>query len=736
MEILCFFAGVAFYCLKSAYPVGLLFVFLFFRPRVVLIACFLAGIAWCAAHQWWVSTEGFPANAVINQANLHGVIVSIPALRAEKIQFQFLADELNGQAVHGLLLLSCYDHCPVLRAGETWRLVAKLKKPQNLGNPGGFDYVASLDARHIQWTGYTRRGTFLRMQATQASTGLIRLRQHLAEMLNRLDPDPKTIGILQALTLGVSHQIDADTWGLFRRTGTTHLMVISGAHIGLVAGLTYAFIKWLWCRSNRLLCWIPAPRVASLAGLLMAMVYALLAGFGVPAQRALIVCFFMLIRHFFNHRFSVWQAWRYALLAVLVYEPHAVVLPGFYLSFIAVAILIGMNQRSALMGFKKTLCLQLACLLGLMPLTLFCFSYGSMNGFFANLLAIPWVSFVIIPLGLLVTALGTWVPMTWVMLVVTAALKYLLIYLYWIDSLSQVNLTVGFTSFFSPLAMMLAMIILVFIPRVIFFPAVFILALAGGVPGYGRIKEGDVRIDFLDVGQGLAVVVQTAKHILVYDTGVQFYHGGDMGQLVLIPYLRLLGVRWLDQVIISHPDLDHRGGLASLAEKYPIRELLVDNPAVYKNAVSCHDYPAWDWDGVSFRFFPISEGFNGKNNRSCVLQIANRTGKVLLTGDIERAAEKYLVKTYAKQLRSTVMLIPHHGSKTSSTPLFIEAVSPKQAIVSYGFDNRYHFPHQQAMQVYQERQIPVYSTETCGLVRVLLFSRNRIPELQCSYGNK
>lgn len=734
MEILCFFAGVAFYCLKSAYPVGLLLIFIFFRPRVTFGACFLAGLMWSAVHHSWVSSQGAPAEPVINQAALHGEIVSIPASGADKVKFQFLVDELDGKPVRVLVLLSCYDHCPTLRAGETWRLMAKLKKPQNLGNPGGFDYVASLNARHIQWTGYTRRGTFQRTQTIHVSTGLIRLRQRLSEMLADLDPDPKTLGIIQALTLGVSHRISPDTWGLFRRTGTTHLMVISGAHIGLVAGLTYSLFKWFWCCFSRLPRWIPAQRVASLGGLLMAMLYALLAGLGVPAQRALIVCFIMLSRHFFNHRFTVWQAWRYALLVVIVYEPHATTLPGFYLSFMAVAILISMNQRSTLMGFKKTLFLQLACLVGLMPLTLFCFSYGSVNGFFANILAIPWVSFVIIPLGLLVTLLGSWIPMTWVVFVLREATDYLLLYLHWVDAFSMANLTFSLPSFFSPVALMLAMVVLVFIPLISFVPAVFILILAGLLPGHDRIKSGEARIDFLDVGQGLAVVVRTARHVLVYDTGVQFYHGGDMGKLALIPYLQENGIDTLDTVVISHPDMDHRGGLLSLSEAYPIHELLVDNPAVYKQAASCHDYPAWDWDGISFRFFPIKEDFNGKNNRSCVLQVANFRGQVLLTGDVERAAEHYLATTYGQQLASTFMLIPHHGSKTSSTPVFVEAVSPTQAIVSYGFDNRYHFPHQQAMHIYQHHQIPVYSTETCGLIRVMLGLRSS--KLMCSYYNK
>jgi competence protein ComEC len=735
MEILCFFAGIACYCLKSNYPVGLLLTFLFFRPRWALIGCFLAGLSFSVVHERWVAPQGFPESSVIGKADLRGSIVSIPLDKQGQVQFQFMLDELNGHAAHALLNLSCYDHCPTLRAGETWRVMTKLKKPHNLGNPGGFDYVGSLHARHVEWTGYTRRGSFQRMEARHFGTHAIRWRQRLAEKLAELNPDPHTIGILQALTLGVSYRMDKDTWGLFRRTGTTHLMVISGAHIGLVAGLTYALLKWLWCRFSRLPQWIPAQRMASVGGFLMALLYTLLAGFGVPAQRALIVCGVMLFRQFFNHRLTVWQAWRYALLVVIIYEPHATLLPGFYLSFLAVAILIGMSQRIRSVGFKKNLMLQLACLMGLMPLTLYWFSYGSLNSLFANLVAIPWVSFVIIPLGLVATLLGLWVPMSWVIWVVNWAITYLLIYLHWIDSLSVINLNFSLSSPLPLLALILTLILAVFFPMRTLAPAGVVLMLSGLFFGHKPVPPGSARIDVLDVGQGLAVVVRTARHTLVYDTGVQFYKGGDMGQLALVPFLKSQGIKSLDKVVISHPDLDHRGGLLSLMAVYSMDELLVDDPSHYKQpTASCHEYPAWNWDEVTFRFFPIQGDFKGKNNRSCVLQVSNAAGQVLLTGDIERPAETYLVHRYGQTLASSVLVIPHHGSKTSSSSMFVEVVAPTQAVVSYGFDNRYHFPHQQAMRVYQTQHIPVYATEACGLIRIDLKKGANTAQVMCSQG--
>jgi len=726
MEILCFFAGIAFVFIKNAYPLYFLLIVLFFRPRITILGWFLTAVMWGFCHQYWVADQGMPNDEIVKNALLQGYVASIPTTNIRKTQFQFFAERLNAKPVNVMLLLSCYDHCPDLHAGQHWQLMAKLKKPRNLANPGGFDYVSWLDARHITWTGYIRRNSFQRITTKSSHYPLLSLRDDLAAMLARIDSNEKTLGILQALTLGVTSHIDKDEWDLFRRTGTIHLMVISGAHIGLVAGLTYWFIKWLWCRSSRFCLRFPAPKVASIAALLMALIYALLAGFAVPAQRALIVCFFMLLRNFFSQRFSVWQAWRYALLGVLVFEPHSVLMSGFYLSFIAVAILILVNQRVLSKGIRKTITMQLACLAGLMPLTLFWFSYGAVNGLVANLIAIPWVGFIIVPLALFTTFLGQWLVIPWVVMILKGSIISLLYYLNWVDSFAFFNLNFSFTQLLSPLAMMLALCIVLFMPLHRLFPAVAVLAIAGLYPGFERVNVGNATIDVLDVGQGLSVVVRTASHVLIYDTGVKFYQGSDMGKLAIIPYLNTLGVKRLDKVIISHPDLDHRGGLASLEEMFNVSELIVDDPEFYRRGVSCHQYPKWNWDGVSFRFFPIKNNFRGKNNRSCILQVSTGGGQVLLSGDIEKSAENDLIKTYGSDLASSVLLIPHHGSKTSSSPSFIEQVAPRYAIASYGFDNRYHFPHAEAMRTYKRHHIEVYNTMECGMVRVKLHPWNSL----------
>ncbi len=720
MEILCFFAGIAFFYLKSPYPFYFFCLIFLFRSKPVLLIWFLSALLWGFLHQWITGCQGMPSTNLIKNVSLVGTIASIPTSTPSKMQFQFLAEKLANHTVNVNILMACFENCPTVHAGEKWQLQATLKKPVNLANPGGFDGVAFLSARHIQWVGNVKRGSFKPITSASKRYPLMRLREHLAHTLETLVNDPATLGIFEALTLGLTTHVDKIQWDLFRRTGTTHLIDISGEHIALVAGLSYGLILLVWKRFNLLCLIIPAPKVASGCAILISIAYALIAGFAVPTQRALITCCLMFLRHFCGVRLSMWQAWRYALLLVLLGDPHSVFMLGFYFSFIAVAILILINQRFKARGFLKMLTMQLACMFGLMPLSLYWFSYASINGLIANLFAIPWVGFLIVPLALLIACLSPWgtIPGS------IALLKWLIgTFLYclrWIDVFETINVTLSLKSAILPLAIMAALSITVFLPLPRFFPAAGIVLLASIFPAFEKISLGSARIDVLDVGQGLAVVVRTAHHVLVYDTGMKFYQAGDMAKLVIIPYLNTLHIKQLDKIIISHPDLDHRGGLLSLAAQYPQHELIVDDPIFYQHGVSCHDYPAWEWDGIQFQFFPILALMKQKNNRSCILQIRNKVGQVLLSGDIEQPAEDYLIKTYGNKLQSSLLLIPHHGSKTSSSMAFVKQVSPVYAIASYGLNNRYHFPHQEAIKHYTQQHIPVYNTADCGMVRMTL----------------
>lgn len=725
MEILCFFAGIALFYQQSPYALYFLGACLFFRPKLSLTFWFVAGVLWCLAHQWFIADKNMPKTSLIKKAKLQGQVISIPLKNHYKTQFQFLVERLDAQPVQTQIIVSCYQHCPEVHSGQRWQFQAKLKKPFNLANPGGFDYVKLLNSRHTSWIATALPNTFEVIKSKNTAFSLIKCREYLAKNLATLIPEEKLLGIFEALTLGITNHIDKAQWDLFRRTGTTHLIDISGEHIALVAGLFYWVLKWFWKYLGRLCLHFPAPKIAGFGAILMAIAYTFVAGFAVPTQRSLVTCCLMLSRHFTNQRMSTWQSWRYALFLVLLLEPHAVLMLGFYFSFIAVAILILINQRVSKKGLSKILAMQLACMLGLMPLSLYWFSYASINGLVANLLAIPWVGFLIVPLALIITFFSPWFVIPGSVFLLKSSISILLATLNYIDSFAWLNFNFHFTGVLAPFALMIAMACLIFLPMAPSYPAVYIILLASFFPRYEKVNAGDVIIDTLDVGQGLAILVRTAQHVLIYDTGMKFYHGNDMAQLAIIPYLNHLGIKQIDKVIISHPDLDHRGGLASLKEKFKIHELIVNQPSLYKNSQSCHDYPAWRWNGVLFQFFPIKYHFKKRNNNGCILKISNSLGQVLLSGDIEQLAEDYLIKTYGKHLASSHMIVPHHGSKTSSTPQYLAKIAPQYAIASYGFDNRYHFPHSKPLQAYQARHIPIYNTQAGGMIRIHL-SRGKI----------
>ncbi len=722
MEILSFFVGMLYFYTRS--PLCLLFIMasLLFRPRWVLLGMFALAFGLGAFHQWRTADQGVPLQAVIPHAELSGVVASIPNQTPEKIKFEFDADTLNESPIKARMQLACYQKCPPINVGQRWVLRAKLRRVHNLNNPGGFDFKTLMEARHIRWTGTIQKDT-MKQRPHVIPLSMLVLREKIATYLAAMISDKTTLGIVQALTIGVTNHISQTSWTLFRCTGTTHLMVISGSHIGLIAGMVFKLVLYVWSRSRRLCLRYPAQKIASFAGIFSGVFYALIAGFGAPAERAVIASGFMFLRYLGQRQFGAWQAWRYALLAILLSEPHAVLMPGFYLSFIAVAILLTMNRRILAVGWRKLGWIQLSCMVGLLPFTMYWFSYGAVSGLVANIIAIPLVSFVIVPLAMVTLGLGQY--MTWMVVILKMSISALLFFLHWIDGLAWMNLQMSYANMILPLMWMLALMIFLLLPLKALFPAALGMLVASFYPPHVEIPDHEFQAHILDVGQGLAVVIRTHHHVLVYDTGGQMYHGSDMGQMVMVPYLHLLGVDHLDKIVVSHPDLDHRGGLASIEAKYPGSELVVDDPAFYHRGKSCHDYADWTWDGIRFHFFPLKMLSGTKNNRSCVLHISNQSDQLLLTGDIERIAETQLIELYGASLKSTVMVVPHHGSQTSSSSSFLKVVAPKYAVLSYGFDNRYHFPHLKIMRRYQDAHIQLFATAEQGMIH-LRFQRKKL----------
>ncbi|MCE0724630.1 DNA internalization-related competence protein ComEC/Rec2 [Legionella resiliens] len=734
MEIFCFFTGILYlYTFNHSLPLITL-LFFFLSPKYSLILFFILGVAMAGMHQALVSPKGIPKLTLLPKVTVQGTIASTPNQDFTKTQFLFALERYNHHPAQGLIQLSWYTNAPKLHAGQRWQFTVKLKKPRNYLNPGSSDYVGMLAARHIQWTGYILSKNNQVFPEAEPHFNWLLLREHLGAKLSQLAPNQSTAGVVEALTLNLTTHISQKNWDLFRRTGTTHLFGISGEHIALVSGIIYWLVRWLWSKSSRCCLFIPAPYVASMSGLWAALFYAFLAGFAPPVQRALIGCFFYTLYSLGKQRFSTWQIWRYALFGVLCIEPHAVFMQGFYFSFLAVACLLLTQQRWRLKGYKGKLALQLSCLIGLMPLTLYWYSYGSINGFIANLFAIPLVGLLIVPLALITMTLCSCRITALLMKLLSLLIALLFKGLYLVEHIAIMNINGSISHIGLVVILMGALLMWVLLPIKPFQWIALLWILLPFFPPRTVSSPGEALIDILDVGQGLAIVIRSQHHTLIYDTGDRFFQGNDLGKMVILPYLKTLGIKKIDFVVISHPDKDHRGGLDSLEKEIPVDQLLVNDPHYYDHGVRCHDYPQWDWNGVSFRFLPITAHFKNKNNNSCILQISTKAGKILLTGDIEKIAEDYLVKTYEAELASDVLIVPHHGSKTSSSYRFLLEVAPHYAIASLGFDNRFHFPHAKTLANMKSLNIPFFRTDQCGMVRLALPAQGEIKKPICFSG--
>lgn len=711
-------------------PLATLLAF-FITPRYQLIFFFLLGVGLSWMHEYLIKPVNMPDEEVIPYALIEGTIASIPVTTPYKTQFSFAIHSVNHKKAQGLVQLAWYNKRPEVHAGQVFRLAVKLKKPRNFHNPGSSDYVSILASKHIGWTGYVRAENNQLLQEVTGGFNWLVLREKLGETIRHMAPNRDTAGILEALTLNLNTDISQDEWELFRRTGTTHLFGISGEHIALIAGLFFGLLRWLWSRSEWCSLRIPSLYVASMGGLCMALVYSLLAGFGPPVQRALIGFFFYTVCCLGKQKLSSWQIWRYAFFAVLCIEPHAVFMQGFYFSFLAVVCLLLTQQRFQLKGYKANLALQLSCLLGLMPLGFYWFSYGSINGYIANLFAIPLVGLLIVPLALLALLFSSF---SWVWVFVQPAsylIALLLKLLHWTESLSGINIHFSLHTLSGLLALIGALLMGIVLPIRSLRWILVLWIIIPFMPERPKVLPGEALIQVLDVGQGLAVSIQTAHHVLLYDTGDKFFNDNDLGKMVVLPYFNRLDIKQIDTIVISHPDQDHRGGLASIAKEMPGATLLVNDKSYYKNALNCHAYPPWEWDGVHFRFLPISLPFKDKNNTSCILQVSTAAGRVLFTGDIEKLAEDYLVRTYGTKLAADYLIVPHHGSKTSSSYRFLLEVSPQYAIASLGFDNRFHFPHEKTLANMQSLGIDFFRTDACGMVSILLKKQGDISKPVC-----
>jgi competence protein ComEC len=622
-----------------------------------------------------------------------------------------------------------------LRAGQRWRLPVRLRQPHGALNPHGFDLELWLFERGLRATGYVRSrpGDVAMKLDDDVGHPIERARQRVREAIEQRVGDPAAAGVLAALAIGDQAAIERDDWDLFRATGIAHLMSISGLHVTMFAWLAARGVGLLWRRSERLMLWQPAPVAARWGGLALAALYALFAGWGVPAQRTVLMLAIVVLLRSGGRRWPLPLILLVAAVAVTLADPWALLQPGFWLSFVAVALLVGAEPVTGLRrrttarhaplrsALREALRTQAIATAGLTPLTLVFFQQVSVVGFVANLLAIPLVTLLITPLALL----GIVAPPLWGL---AASLVTLLTRL--LSELALLPLAVWSAAAAPPwavaaglLAGLLAVLPLPWRLRALALP----LALPLLAPPVPRPPAGQFEAVVADVGQGTAVLVRTRAHLLVYDAGPQFGPDTDAGARVLAPLLRARGEPWVDLLMLSHRDTDHVGGAASLMASLPVRELRSSLDPVHPLLARgvphrrCEAGQRWRWDGVEFEVLHPTPGDLDAaaqgNALSCVLRIQGagpEARTLLLTGDIEAAQERALLVRSVERLRSEVLVVPHHGSRTSSSPAFIDAVAPRVAVVQAAYRSRFGHPAPDVIERYAARGITVVRSARCG----------------------
>ncbi len=658
-----------------------------------------------------------------------GSIASLPTPTEHDVRFLFDVQslQLNEQAlpVPGRVRLSWRNSSADVRVGDRWRFTVRLKRPNGYMNPGGFDYEGWLYQQAVRATGYVRvarnsgdaetaesdaTAGYALLETAPFARPLDRWRQDLSEKISQALYDRPHQAIIAALAIGVTRDFTEAQWDVLNRTGTTHMISISGLHIGFIAGVMFFLTRRLWAWSSRATLWWPAPKAAAVAALFAATVYAALAGFSVPTQRSLVMVGVVMAAIITQRRIPASRVLALSLLAVLLLDPLAVLQAGFWLSFGAVAIILfAMHARWGEPNWWwKWGRVQWVVAIGMLPLMLVLFQRTSMVAPLTNLIAVPWFNIVTVPLtlaGALTVSLSQsvgeffldWaessvVPVWW-FLELAANTS-------WAQWTQHVPLT--WTVIVGSIGTLWLLL-----PRGVPARWLGVIALAPMlfVPPPAP-QPGEFWFTLLDVGQGLSAVVRTANHVLVYDTGPKFSEHFNTGEAVVVPYLRYLGVRDVDMLMLSHSDSDHIGGARSVLHQTNVAEVASSVPLeLAPDATTCATPRAWQWDGVDFTVLyppPVDSGLRRKkdNDVSCVLRVSIAGSSVLLPGDIEIPSEKFLLANAAAQLRSDILVVPHHGSTTSSSVAFVNSIAPRYALFPVGYRNRFGFPKAKVVQRY------------------------------------
>lgn len=688
----------------------------------------LAGLALAALHGHAAASLQLPAALSGQTFAIEGRVIGLPVADADAIRFELRVTAAEGAGrdlVGRKLRLGWYarppDVLPALASGSAWRLRTKLRTPRGLVNPGGFDFERRAIEQRIAATGHV-------VDAHLASplglgAGLDHARGELSRRIAATVPEPGG-RFVRALALGDTRGLSDHDWHVLRANGLTHLIAISGFHVGLVAGFGALLAQLLYRLAPGVgRCW-PRPQATAMAALAFAAGYTALAGFALPTVRTLLMIAAVLLARLARRPYGLAEALSFAVIAIVLADPLSVLAPGFWLSFLGVAWLAWCLPPVRGEGlFKPFVQAQGVAMLGLLPLTVWFFSQASLPGPLVNLVAIPWISLVVVPLALAGVGLA---PMS------DAAAGFCW---QWAGTLMQ-----WLWAVIEPIAAWPAA--MAWLPEpslaalLLALAAAFWLLLPRGTPGkplaallwlpllwqaVDRPSHGEVDLVLLDVGQGLSLLVRTEHHQLLYDAGPATPRGMDLGESVVLPALRALGVSALDALVISHGDNDHAGGAGAVTRSLPTSRVLAPQGWAGAGMVPCRTGQSWTWDGVTFSFLHPTPHFPYLGNESsCVLRIDANGASALLPGDIGRHVEARLARLPAARLRADLLLVPHHGSDTSSSLDFIAAVRPTLGLVAVGQDNRFGLPKAIVLGRYLRYRTALLDTARAGAIHVRL----------------
>ncbi|HCU05676.1 MAG: DNA internalization-related competence protein ComEC/Rec2 [Gammaproteobacteria bacterium GWE2_42_36] len=697
-----------------------------FRKRVTELSfIFMLGCCYVLFVSYHHLHHALPKADETKDLMVVGRIISLPEQKIPSTEFLFKISTIDEIPIHLTARLSWYGHVPNLQAGEIWRLHVRVKRPRGYSNPGGFDYEAWLFLNDIGATGFVINSPEnKKIASVSVMYDIDHWRMEMLAHLKQLFPHEAALSFLTALMLGDRGLLTTEQWKVLQVTGTEHLIAIAGLHIGLIDGFVYCFINFLWRRSRHFMLYVPAQIAASSGGFMAALFYSMLAGFPLQTKRALIMLAAGLIGVLCRRRFLSWQSFSLALLWVLFLNPLDVLSESFWLSFATVAwIILALNHRPIGEGWRRYIYLQWTITLGLLPLTLIFFSQISCLGFFANLIVVPWFALIIMPCCFLGDLFLMTLPVIAKILLLFVLLNIKVMFAF-LSYLSNFSALIWQPAFPTPLIFCLTLmgVFLLLTTQknwirglsiVCFLPLIFSRAPSP--------QLGEWWVTLLDVGQGLSTVIQTAHHVLIYDTGPRFGPEQDAAQFVIIPFLNRQGIHHIDRIIVSHGDEDHSGGANTLLKTMHVDSLMTSDTDLFKSTypgvAPCEENTHWRWDGVDFQFLSPPAGLPYQdNNSSCVLKIYDGHHSVLFTGDIEASLESDLIHRERTQLPSEILVAPHHGSKTSSSPDFVAAVQPRYVLYPVGYLNRFHFPHPSVVQRYQSVLAKQFDTATDGAI--------------------